>query len=240
MLAYSRLEILRTLRSVTYLAYHIAFPVMFYLLFTTIFDTKSVGGLDFGTHMMVSMAFFGAFGAGVSGLGARIAMERANKWTDQLAVTPLTSPAYLAAKVFAAALVMIPIVLLVLAIGTVINAQRLAPGTWILVAVVLVVVSLPFAALGVAVGYLFSTEVAQGITLALYLGLALLGGLWIPLAMFPGFLQAIAHWLPTYRAAELGWSISAGAAPNGLGFGILAGWTLLFCVLASWAYRRRA
>ncbi|MBM7787485.1 histidine kinase [Tenggerimyces flavus] len=135
MLAYSRLEILRTLRSVTYLAYHIAFPVMFYLLFTTIFDTKSVGGLDFGTHMMVSMAFFGAFGAGVSGLGARIAMERANKWTDQLAVTPLTSPAYLAAKVFAAAIVMIPIVLLVLAIGTVINSQRLAPGTWILVAV---------------------------------------------------------------------------------------------------------
>jgi ABC-2 type transport system permease protein len=65
-----------------------------------------------------------------------------------------------------------------------------------------------------------------------------LGGLLAPATYFPEWLRGLAHALPTYRYAELGWRAAAGQLPSGSELAVLAAWTAVFAVVAAWAYRR--
>src|SRR4029079_3123655 len=87
---------------------------------------------------------------------------------------------------------------------------------------------LVFAALAVAIGYLASGDAVRPITMIVYFGLSMLGGLWMPTAPFPGWLQDIAKWLPTHAYAAIGQSIELGDAPNAQDLAILVGSFLLF------------
>lgn len=48
------------------------------------------------------------------------------------------------------------------------------------------------------------------------LGPAVLGGLWFPVALFPGRLRAVSAYTPTNRFAELGEAVARGHAPGPL------------------------
>jgi ABC-2 type transport system permease protein len=56
----------------------------------------------------------------------------------------------------------------------------------------------------------------------------------------PDTLANIAKWMPSYRYAELGWSVLDKKAPSAGGVAILAGWVLICALLASVTYRRAA
>jgi ABC-2 type transport system permease protein len=49
--------------------------------------------------------------------------------------------------------------------------------------------------------------------MGLYLVLAALGGLWMPVQILPSAMQTIAKTLPSYHLAQLGWYVARGAAP---------------------------
>lgn len=74
--------------------------------------------------------------------------------------------------------------------------------------------SLVFAALGVAIGYLASGDAVRPVTMIVYFGLPMLGGLWMPTTTFPDWLQVIAKWLPTHAYAALGQAIEQSRAPH--------------------------
>jgi ABC-2 type transport system permease protein len=73
---------------------------------------------------------------------------------------------------------------------------------------------------------------------ACYFGLSILGGVWMSVSILPKTLRTIAHWTPSNRFADLGWSIAAGHTPPASDALILAGWTALLGALAIMAYRR--
>lgn len=79
---------------------------------------------------------------------------------------------------------------------------------------------LPFAAIGIVVGTIADGDGAQGLTMVLYLVLAALGGLWMPVQILPSPLQTVARTLPSYHLAQLGWHIARGVAPA-LGDGLV-------------------
>lgn len=76
--------------------------------------------------------------------------------------------------------------------------------------------------------------------MACNLGLSVVGGLWIPSAVFPGWLRAVSEWTPSHRFGQLGWSIADGALPRAGTVAVLAAWTALFGAYAVYAYRRSA
>jgi ABC-2 type transport system permease protein len=236
---YLRLEMKRALRSGAYLAYTIGFPVVFYLLFTNVMQAGPMDdGTTYAAYFMVSMALYGSIGAGLTSVGARIAMERTKGWTRQLALSPLRPRSYVAVKVASAALLSIPVIALILILGAVVNGVSLPWYTWVALLPALVVGGLPFAALGVAIGYTFRDELAQMASLTIYFVLSLAGGLWMPTIVFPSWMAHIAEALPTYRAGELSWRLLAEQQPFTSGATILLAWTIGFCALAAWRYRR--
>ena len=98
--------------------------------------------------------------------------------------------------------------------------------------------TLPFAAFGILVGYLLDADTAQPVTVVTTIALALLGGLWQPTAAMNQTMRRIAHLLPSYHLADLGWRAAAGQAPVATDGLVLAAWTLVFAGLAAWRYRR--
>jgi ABC-2 type transport system permease protein len=235
---YLRLEVLRALRNRRYVVFTLGFPLLFYLLFTGIYDRQArAAGLDFDALYMVSMAAYGALGAALNTNGARLAMERAGGWARQLRVTPLSAPAYVLAKTLTALVAAGPAVLLVSLAGVAVHGVRLSAGAWAAYLAGTWLGALPFAVLGVLAGYLFDSDSAQGGALLLYFVLAILGGMWFPVQVMPKVMADAARLLPSYHYAALGWNAVTGQ-PIGWGhLAVLVGYGAAFAALAAWRYR---
>lgn len=240
-LKYAQLELRRASRNRRYLMTAVIFPVMFYALFTGVLqgggaDPTAGGGLVWKTYYMVSMAAYGAIGAALGG-AIVIATERRSGWTRLLRTTPLPPAGYVAGKLIVSYLVTLPSVGLVLLAGAVLNHVALAPATWAQIYVSLIIGALPFAALGLLLGYVFDANSAQGGMTITYFALAILGGLWVPVSNMAGILVTIADVLPSYHLANLGWQALAGGGPDLVDIGILAAYTVGLGALVLWRYR---
>jgi ABC-2 type transport system permease protein len=103
-LAYTRFELMRTLRNGRLLFFSLGFPVILFLAIAAPNrDVQDLGGsgVSLPLYYMVGLVGFGAMMALIS-TGARIASERTDGWTRQLRITPLSAGAYLRAKVLPA------------------------------------------------------------------------------------------------------------------------------------------
>ncbi len=239
MARYLKLEVLRVLRNARFLIFTIGFPLGFYLLFVSMYGGAGrVGGLPMDAYFLVSMASFGTLGAALNSAGTRLAIERAGGWTRQLRVTPLSAGRYVATKGLSAMLSAVPGLALVALAAGLLDHLALPFGTWARILAVAWLGALPFATLGILLGYLFDSESAQSGVMVTYFGLSILGGLWIPFQMLPSVLQDIGRALPSYYLVHLGWGTLAGAPPSLRDIGVLAAYAAAFAVLAMWRFRR--
>jgi ABC-2 type transport system permease protein len=242
MLRYLMLEMRRMYRDRRFVFFTVAIPVAFYLLWSNIFakgsglDTDT--GLDAKTYLLVSMASFGALGASLTTTGPRLAIERQSGWLRQLQVTPLRPWSVITAKILASMCLALPAIVLVGLTAALTQHVRLSAGEWVAMVALMWVGTLPFAALGTLIGSLVDADAAQPLTIACLFGLSILGGLWMSVSILPKTLRHIAHWTPSNRFADLGWSVVAGHTPPASDALVLAGWTIGLGALAIAAYRR--
>ena len=242
---YFRLECLRMLRDPRYLALAVIAPIGFYLLFATLFGGKTAPAgqppqphqLPGTVEIMVAMAAYGAIWGALAATGPRIASERAGGWLEQVRAMPLTGRQVLAAKLAAGMVVALPALLLVCATGAAVKDVRLDAAQWAALIGATWLGSLPFALMGVAIGYAVGAETAFPLSYALYMAMAALGGLWVPPSRLPSSFLHVADALPTYRLADLGWHITAGHAPTFADVAVLGAWTVGLGALAALAYR---
>ncbi|MET8771078.1 ABC transporter permease [Streptomyces sp. NPDC004658] len=236
-----KLELARALRNRKFLFFSVLYPSIIYLIFSSSAGSAERvdgSGLTVATYLMVSMASFGALTAVLMGNSERIAKERENGWVRQLRLTPLPGRGYVLAKTASAAVVSLPAIVVVFAVAAGIKDVRLDAWQWLALTGVIWAGSLVFAALGVALGYLASGDAVRPITMIVYFGLSILGGLWMPSTTFPQVLQDIAKWLPTHAYAALGRAIEQSQAPHAADIAVLAVYFVLFAGGAAWLYRK--
>jgi ABC-2 type transport system permease protein len=236
-----KLEITRALRNRKFLFFSVIYPSALFLMIAGSADdhTEVDGtGLTLPTFFMVSMASFGALTAVLMGNSERIAKERESGWVRQLRLTPLPGRGYVFAKTASAAVISLPSIVIVFVVAAAVKNVRLDVWQWFALTGVIWAGSLVFAALGVAIGYLASGDAVRPITMIVYFGLSILGGLWMPSSTFPGWLQDIAKWLPTHAYAALGRAIEQSQAPHAQDIAILVAFFLLFAGGAAWLYRK--
>lgn len=228
---YLRLDVRRVLRNRRTLIFTIVMPVVFYVIF-------GVGQEDAASraYVMISLGVYGAMVAATS-VGASVAVERASGWSRQLRLTPLRPATYVVTKVLAAA----TIALLPVAIEFVVGAAsgaRMPARAWVVGGVVAWLGSLVFAALGLAVGYLLPSENAMQILGAAMSVLAMLGGLFVPLFLFPHLMQQIAQFTPAYGVGILArYPLTHDGSVLG-GIANVVAWAALFSVGAALLFRR--
>ncbi|MER5898568.1 ABC transporter permease [Streptomyces mirabilis] len=236
MLDYLRLEVRRTLRDAGFVIGGIAMPVMMYLLFTNLGD-DSDGGWKTGS--MIGMAAYGAVGSALN-TGGGVAEDKGIGWLRQLRVTPMTPREVVLGRTLTGSVTVLPAIAAVLAAGGLVNGVRLEVWQWAAVAVLLWLGSMPFTLLGLGNGYRLTAQTTGVANMVCNLGLSVVGGLWFPLTLFPGWLRSLSGFTPTNRIAELGASVAEGAAPALGAVAVLTAWLLAFGSYAVVSYRRAA
>ncbi|MFE9258824.1 ABC transporter permease [Streptomyces sp. NPDC006879] len=239
--ALTRLEVARAARNKKFLFFSVIYPSALFLMIGGIQDgaTKVPGTeLTMPAFYMVAMASFGAMTAVLMGNSERIAKEREKGWVRQLRLTALPGRGYVVAKIASAAVVSLPSIVIVFIVAAAVKDVRLAPWQWAALTGTIWAGSLVFAALGVAIGYLASGDAVRPLTMIVYFGLAMLGGLWMPTTVYPQWLQNIAEWLPTHAYAALGQAIELGGAPHLKDLAVLGLYLVLFSGGAAWLYRK--
>ncbi|MFI1655563.1 ABC transporter permease [Streptomyces sp. NPDC020472] len=234
--AYVRLEVRRTLRDTGFAIGTIAVPVMMYLLFTNLGGQNEE---EWKTASMVGMAAYGALGAALS-VGTGVAEDKGTGWLRQLRITPMSPRQVVTGRALTGSVVVLPAIVGVLLAGGLANGVRLAAWQWAAVALTLWLGSLPFTLLGIGNGYRLTAQTTGVANIACNLGLAVLGGLWFPVALFPDWLRSLSAYTPTNRFAELGVSVSGGHAPGAAALAVIAAWAALFGTYAAVSYRRSA
>ncbi len=236
-LAYTRAELLRTLRNRQAMFFSLGFPLVLYIVIAG----PNKGEQDFGgtgvptaLYYMASLASFGTMNAIVAS-GARIAVEREAGWTRQLRISPLSTTAYFLAKLVTGfALAGSAVALLYLA-GTALGV-RLSGGRWLEMTGLMVVGLVPFAALGILLGQLIGAD-AIGPAIGGGIGLlALISGTWFPITS--GFIYDVGRLLPSWWLVQAGRAGIGGGAWPLLGWVVVTVWTVALTALAFRAYRR--
>ena len=97
---------------------------------------------------------------------------------------------------------------------------------------------MPFTLLGLAIGYSLPSKAAIVVAQVVFFPLAFGGGLLSAPGDAPGFIEAIAPYLPTRGAVELMWAAVGDWRPDPLALAMLGVWIVLLAAVAGWAYRR--
>lgn len=240
LIAFGRFEVLRLVRSWRFIIITVGFPVVFYILFLGDRTPSKLvaGSVAWRAYLMVSMCSFGSLVAGLTSGGARLSAERASGWARQLRVTPLPTWSYVATKVAASMLVILPVIILVEVVGATFGNVRLATGTWFELAVALWVTSLPFATLGVLVGFTVNAETAFATVTGLMFVLGYFGGLFTPVSGMPGVLRGAARVLPNYHHDQIGLSLLQGKALGLDHWGVLLAYTVVIALAVALRHHR--
>ncbi|MFJ9584578.1 ABC transporter permease [Streptomyces acidicola] len=233
MLDYLRLEVRRTLRDTGFVIGGVAMPVMMYLLFTNL----GVQEGSWKTASMVGMAAYGALGSALN-TGGGVAEDRTIGWLRQLRVTPMTSREVVLGRALTGSVTVLPAIVAVLAAGGLVNGVRLDAWQWAAIAVLLWLGSVPFTLLGLGNGYRMTAQTTGVVNMVCNLGLAVVGGLWFPLSLFPDWLRSLSAYTPGNRFASLGTAVADGHAPTLGTITVLTVWLLLFGSYAVVSYRR--
>jgi ABC-2 type transport system permease protein len=237
-LAYTRFEFVRMFRNPRFLIFSIGFPlIIFYAFAAPNRHIKSFegSGISFPLYYMVGLASFGTMAAMIA-TGARIANERTTGWTRQLRITPLSTRAYFRAKVLTAYVTALLAIGLLYLAGASLGVSMSATD-WLKMTGLILVALMPFAALGILLGHLLTTDsmgpaIGGGTSL-----FAFLGGTWFPISSH-GFLHDLGQVLPSY------WLVQAAHIPTGghpwhaTAWAVIVGWTVVMAGGAAVAYRR--
>jgi ABC-2 type transport system permease protein len=236
-IAFLDLEIRRVLRNRRTMLFILIMPAVFFLLFGLPQKGQTLdNGNPVTAYVMISLAVYGAMVATTSG-GGMVAVERAQGWSRQLRLTPLTPMAYVVTKVLTAMSLSLVSVLIEFAVGAA-TGVRVAPHVWLLAGLAAWVGSLVFAAFGLFIGYLAPAENVMQFLGPILAILAMFGGLFVPLEVLPHVMRTIATFTPVYGVGEI-----ARSPLTGTGFGVTAVanvilWTLAFGTGAALLYRR--
>ena len=234
----SRYEIVKLFRTTAFVIPTLTFPVLFYLLFGVLMGSRMRGG-ETSVYLIATYGAFGVIGAALSSFGASIALERGQGLLQLKHATPMPLRAYMVAKLAAAMLFSAIIVLSLFAAGAIFSGVRFEPLQFGTLFASLVAGTVPFALLGLTLGYLVSAQASIAVLNLIYLPMSFLSGLWVPIDFLPSAVQKIASWLPPFHLAQLALE-AIGQRTRGTPSEhviALTGFALLFAATSIIAYR---
>lgn len=236
-LAEAKSECLRNLRNPAFLPPVLLFPTMFYVFFGVLLVPAEAAGAS--RQALAGLTTFGVMSPGMFGFGVSLAIERDGGLLTLRRALPMPPAAYLLGKMVMAMAASAVVVVLMLAIALTLGRVPLTLAQMVELLATGVFGVLPFCALGMWLGTLFKGQAAPGVINIVFLPMAFVSGLWVPLRLLPDALQTLAPVWPAYHLNAFALaSVGLGEDAVLAHVVVLAGYTLLFTGLAARRLRR--
>lgn len=192
-------EIVKSVRLPQFIIPTIALPPAFYALFAL---AMGQGSAEVATRTLATFGVFAVMGPALFGFGAGIAAERESGQLELKRLSPMPAGAQIAAKVAATTAFSMVSFAMLYALG-IVGGVELDAGQWAMLVAVHTLAIIPFVLIGLGIGYRFGQKGAVAIANIVFLAMAVLGGLWMPIAVLPQAMQAFAWALPSYHLGEI-------------------------------------
>lgn len=229
------LETRRLLRNKRTLMFTILLPVVFYIIFGLLQTYAGrYGSGNYAAYVAISMALYGSALATTSG-GSTVSIERAQGWSRQLRLTPLSPFAYIMVKAITAMSLGLASTLAVYLVALITGKADMPASAWVLTGLTVWIGSLLFAVFGLFMGYLLPTEnVMQLLSFALVV-FAFAGGVFIPIVAGSGF-ETFASFTPMYGINQLAHAWLQGQPFNFVWVINALVWLAIFAAGAAWRF----
>jgi ABC-2 type transport system permease protein len=226
-------EFVKSLRTPAFAVPTLFFPIMFYLLFGILLGSMR-GNSGMSQYTFATYGVFGAMGPGLFGFGVSLAIEREQGLLTLKQALPQPPGSYLLARAFMAMVFVAIIAVMLTVLAVVVGKVPLTFGQAAQLFAIDVLGALPFCAIGMFVGSLVSGQASPAIVNLIFLPMAFLSGLWLPLQFMPKMLTDIAPLWPAYHLAQMALA-TVGAESRGTFVShivVLVAITLVFFLLA--------
>jgi ABC-2 type transport system permease protein len=195
------------------------------VLFGLVLNAKEmIGTMSVPTYLIATYGTFGVMGASLFGTASGLAADRGLGWLQVKRASPMPPFAYFTAKVVLSMIFSTIVVLLLLVLGFGFGGVRMPFLEMARLLGTLVAGSLPFSALGLAIGYFVGPNSAPAAINLIYLPMSFCSGLWVPYMFLPKLVREIALVLPPYHLSQL----ALGVVGTGTHESSFSHWEVLF------------
>jgi len=191
-------ELRRAWRTPAFAVPSLLFPVLFYLLFGVM-----LGRGNAPLYLLATYCVFGAMAPALFGFGVQLALDREGGLLTLKRALPLPTAAPLLARLALAVLFALLVAGLLVAVACTLGGVRLQVQQILQLLGVAALSALPLGAMGLLIGSHASASAAPALVNLVYLPLALLSGLWLPLSALPALFSTLAPLWPTWHLAQL-------------------------------------
>ena len=234
-LTHARYQLLETIRIPIAIFGSAFFPAASMLFFVVPFAGKDPVGATFATASMVT---FSVMSANIFSYGVGVAEDRQQPWDPFTRTLPAGPAPRFAGRVLAGLAITYLSLIPVVVIAATLTEARITPMAFLLALVTVTVISVPFTLMGLTIGYALPSKAAIVVAQLVFFPLAFGGGLLSAPGEAPGFVEAIAPYLPTRGAVELMWAAVGDYQASQLSLIMLGVWLAVLAALGGWAYRR--
>lgn len=239
----SRYEIRTFLRDPAATFFTLALPVVFLVLFVTIFGNQTLeSGIETSTYYVPGIVALAVISATFVNLSITLTQQRESGVLKRVRGTPLPSWVFIAGRVATAVALGLVMAVLLVTLGRLLYGVAVPGSTIVGFVLALMVGAAAFSALGIAVTALIPTEAAgPAVANAVTLPLFFISGIFVPSESIPSWLSSIAGVFPVKPFSDA-LLTAFNPATTGLGIAwgdlaVLTAWGLAGVVVASRAFR---
>lgn len=202
MVSLMKMELILMKRQAAYYLLSIGLPSVFYLIFSGMMSGSDVPTLALQTYLF-SMTVFSIMSSAFFSIPSTLQSDKTNNWQKMIQHSPVSMVEYYISKLFSTLLTFLLSIIVVFSVGYFVRGVNMPMMDWLVIALILQAGSMVFIAMGVLVSLLPSAQLMSVVGNIVYMALAVLGGLWFPLTMFPDWLQSIGKLTPSYQLMQV-------------------------------------
>lgn len=217
----ARYELKRFWRDPQAVFFTVALPVVFLVIFTTVFGNETLDerdGLKFATYYLPGIIALGVMSAAFVSLAIGLVDQRERGILKRLRATPLPPAAIIVSRAAIAVVLTLLITVILTLIGTMLYGVRIPASHVPGIVLTLAVGTVSFCCLGFALaGVVASSNAAPAVANMVTLPLQMISGIFFPVDQIPDAVLAVAKAFPVYHLAQ---GLLDGFDPNGPASGI--------------------
>lgn len=196
-----KVELILMKRQAAYYLLSIGLPSVFYLIFSGVMSSDTPTSVL--RLYLFSMTVFSIMSSAFFSIPSSLQSDKTNNWQKMIQHSPVSMVEYYISKLFSALLTFLLSIVVVFSVGHFVRGVSLPTMDWLIIALIILLGSLVFIAMGVLVSLLPSAQLMSVVGNIAYMALAVLGGLWFPLSMFPAWLRPIGKLMPSYQLMQV-------------------------------------
>ena len=197
-------NLIEFLRQPAYCVTTLLFPSMFFWFF----GVPNAKDQSSALLLTTSFALFGCLTVMLFQMAVQIAQEREISWSWYQRTLPVRPLDFLLGKVCASLVLSLLAILAVLVVAKLTTPINYSDVTVAKLVFFILLGSVPFAFLGITIGYVVRGNAAIPLANLVHLPLSFAGGLWVPPSALPVAIQNISEYLPTRVYGEIMWAIA--------------------------------